>query len=82
MLAGGARIFQQELGPPPGRGRGSPGPGSASLGGEYGGSRKEAQRFEYAENSTAGFVELSPAHVMSGEEFFNVLAAVPGVASV
>ena len=49
---------------------------------EYGGSRREARRFEYSENSGAGFVELSRDHVMTGEHFFPALQSVPGVTRV
>ena len=38
-------------------------PGSASTEEEYTGSRKMRQRFEYGENSTAGFVELAPDRI-------------------
>ena len=61
---------------------GPPGPGSASPGGEYGGSRQLAQRFEYSGNSRAGFVELAPAHVMTAQELFAALQAVPEVEHV
>ena len=46
-------------------------PISASTGRDYGGYRKLAQTFEYSENSNAGFVELSPDHVMTGQELFD-----------
>ena len=46
-------------------------PGSASTEEEYKGSRKLKQRFEYSENSTAGFVELAPDRIPSEEEFMN-----------
>ena len=39
-------------------------------------------RFEYSETSRAGFVELAPGHVMTPEEFFAALQAVPGVEHV
>ena len=46
---------------------GPPGTGSGSPGGEYGGSRKLAQRFELSPKSysRAAFVELAPGHVMT-----------------
>ena len=68
-----------------------PGPGAASSGGDYSGSRKSAARWEYSEHSTAGFVELAPgsfgaeswdARLVAGVEFYNALASVPGVVKV
>ena len=68
-----------------------PGPGAASSGGAYSGSRKSAQRFEYSVHSTAGFVELAPSsfraaswsdRFVAAKEFYNALAKVPGVAEV
>ena len=55
----------------------------------YAGSRKLAQRYEYSENSTAGFVELAPnsfgaaswdERFAAAEEFYDALAKVRGVA--
>ncbi len=48
-------------------------PGSASAV-AYGGSRREAQRFEYSEASRAGFVELSPHPLMTGDCLYAALA--------
>ena len=68
-----------------------PGPGAASPGEAYSGSRKSAQRFEYSVHSTAGFVELAPSsfraaswsdRFVAAKEFYNALAKVPGVAEV
>ena len=68
-----------------------PGPGAASPGGAYSGSRRVAQRFEYSEYSTAGFVELAPSSLraaswddrdVAAQEFYGALAQVPGVAEV
>ena len=67
--------------------QGPSGPGSASHAGPvplwghltYGGSRRKQQRFQYSPNSTAAFVELSPAHVLKPEDFLRMLLAVPGV---
>ena len=68
-----------------------PGPGAASSGGDYSGSRRSTARFEYSEHSTAGFVELAPgsfradswdARLVAGVEFYNALANVPGVVKV
>ena len=62
-----------------------PGPGVASPGEAYSGSRKSAQRFEYAEHSTAGFVELAPSsfravswdgRFVAAKDFYNALAQV------
>ena len=67
---------------------GSAGPGSASSAGPgsassaragYEGSRKVRQRFEYSQASGAGFVELAPEFVVTGEQFFKQLKAVPGI---
>ena len=49
---------------------------------EYKGSRTLRQRFEYKENSTAGFVELAPGHIPSAEEFFQALESAPDVERV
>ena len=57
-------------------------PGSASTEEEYKGSRKLKQRFEYSENSTAGFVELAPDRIPSEEEFMNALLSAPDVERV
>ena len=62
--------------------RGPPRPGSASPGGEHGGSRQLAQRFEYSGNSKAGFVERAPTHVMTGQDMFTALQTVPEVEHV
>ena len=68
-----------------------PGPGAASPGEAYSGSRKSAQRFEYSVHSTAGFVELAPSsfgaaswddRFVAAKEFFSALTKVPGVAKV
>ena len=68
-----------------------PGPGAASPGEAYSGSRKSAQRFEYSVHSTAGFVELAPSsfraaswsdRFVAAKEFYTALAKVPGVAEV
>ena len=48
----------------------------------YGGSRRKNQRFQYAPDSTAGFVELHPRHVPTPQEFFQMLQQVPGVLEV
>ena len=53
--------------------RGPPGPGSASPGGEYGGSRQLARRFEYSWNLRAGFVELAPDRLLTEQEFYDAL---------
>ena len=58
------------------------GPGQKKTGGEYGGSRQLARRFEYSGNSRAGFVELAPAHAMTAQDFFATLQAVPEVEHV
>ena len=59
---------------------GSAGPGSASSArAGYEGSRKVRQRFEYSQASGAGFVELAPEFVVTGEQFFKQLKAVPGI---
>ena len=79
---GAARILRSAL---------PPGPGAASPGEAYSGSRKSAQRFEYSVHSTAGFVELAPSsfravswndRFVAAKEFYNALAKVPGVAEV
>ena len=57
-------------------------PGSASNERAYKGSRQPRQRYEYAESFRAVFVELSPDHVMNGDELFEALAATPDVESV
>ena len=68
-----------------------PGPGAASSGAAYPGSRKSAQRFEYSEHSAAGFVELAPGSFgaetwfdrhHAAKKFYAALAKVPGVAEV
>ena len=65
-----------------------PGPGSASSGKAYSGSRRDAQRFEYSAHSPAGFVELAPSSFganswndkeAAGREFHDVLSRVTGV---
>ena len=56
-------------------------PGSASSA-PYPGSRTEKQRYEYTEASRAGFVELSPACVMTGNALFKALRKVSGVKEV
>ena len=48
----------------------------------YGGSRSQAQRWEYSEGSGAGFVELHPRHTPTDEEFFKMLQQVAGVTRV
>ena len=48
----------------------------------YAGSRKEKQRYEYSGTSRSGFAELSPAYVMTGQQLFDALQNVPGVARV
>ena len=64
------------------------GPGSASSRAAYSGSRKDAQRFEYAAHSLAGFVELAPSSFganswndreAAGGKFYDALARVTGV---
>ena len=40
------------------------------------------QRFEYSEQSTAGFVELAPSRVLSQTEFFTALQSAPDVERV
>ena len=67
------------------------GPGVASPGEAYSGSRKSAQRHAYPVHSAAGFVELAPSsfraaswndRFVAAKEFYNALAKVPGVAKV
>ena len=79
--SGAARLLRSAL----------PGPGAASPGEAYSGSRKSTQRFEYSVHSTAGFVELAPSsfraaswsdRFVAAKEFYNALAKVPGVAKV
>ena len=41
-----------------------------------------SQRFEYAENSNAGFVELSPAHPWGSQDLWEALKKVAGVRDV
>ena len=48
----------------------------------YRGSRKEKQRFEYDVKSTAGFVELSPLHVMTAKDLHDALTADPAITRV
>ena len=48
----------------------------------YDGSRKEAARWEYSEETGAGFAELHPDHTPTDEEFFNMLQQVPDVTHV
>ena len=57
-------------------------PGSARVGEGYQGSRKEAQRFEYSENSRAGFVEFAPKCHPTNQQFFDGLGCAPGVQRV
>ena len=57
-------------------------PGSASIEKEYEGSRQLNQRFEYSENSTAGFVELAPDRIPSHQQFFTALKSAPDVERV
>ena len=77
MAAAAARLLRSAL----------PGPGAASPGEAYSGSRTSAQRFEYSVHSTAGFVELAPSsfraaswgdRFVAAKEFYNALAKVPG----
>ena len=65
-------------------GQKSEGSGSASLMGHmaYGGSRRKVQRWEYSEDTGAGFAELAPDKVPTEEEFFEMLRQVPGVTRV
>ena len=53
------------------------GPNSASSN-PYTGGRKVHRRYEYAEGSGAGFIEFSPDHVPTDEQFFEMLARVTG----
>ena len=48
----------------------------------YTGSRKLNQRYEYSENSWAGFVELQPSFRPTPEQFFRMLETVPEVEKV
>ena len=48
----------------------------------YDGSRKEAARWEYSEETGAAFAELHPDHTPTDEEFFKMLQQVPGVTHV
>ena len=73
--------------PKRGRAKGKAEPGSASSASvsshvTYGGSRRQHQRFEYSEDSTAGFVELSPLpitnHTDSKAPFDGLEKAGPG----
>ena len=57
-------------------------PGSASTEEEYQGSRRLKQRFEYAENSRAGFVELHKDCIPTNAEFFEALKNAPDVERV
>ena len=61
---------------------GSSVPGSASTQEEYKGSRKEKQRFEYSEDSSAGFVEIHPDCIPSHDEFAGALMSAPHVVKV
>ena len=81
---GAARILRSAL---------PPGPGAASPGEAYTGSRRHAQRWEYSTHSTAGFVELihgsfgavswdARVREAAGKEFYKALANVSGVAKV
>ena len=81
MASGAVRLLRSALS----------GPGAASPGEAYSGSRRLAQRFEYSAHSTAGFVELAPGsfgaaswdeRFVAGKEFYNALANVPGVVKV
>jgi hypothetical protein len=58
---------------------GSPGSASDPVLEPYYGSRKQRQRFAYKENSYAGFIELSPDHVLKGEAYKRLLERVSGV---
>ena len=87
MATAAPRVFRRPASALPGPGAASP----ASPGGNYAGSRKEAQRFEYSTYSTAGFVELAPKsfgaaswndRLAAATEFYDALAKVPGVAEV
>ena len=49
---------------------------------QYGGSRCQKHRWTYSEGSGAGFCELHRDFVLTGEEFFAMLASVPGVERV
>ena len=51
-------------------------------GSEYGGSRREKQRFEYSEGSRSAFVELIPSCKPTPEDFKKYLEDVPGVSRV
>ena len=49
---------------------------------QYAGSRSAKHRYEYSDNSYAGFVELQPAFAPEPSEFFEMLKAVPNVEKV
>ena len=61
--------------------RAGAGPASASSV-DYFGSRLLKQRYAYFAGSRAGFAELSPARVMSGDQLFAALGKAPGVTHV
>ena len=56
--------------------------GSASQFVPYGGSRKLRARYSCSSNSNAGFAELSPQYVMTGEQLYSALEKVSHVQRV
>ena len=45
-------------------------------------SNAQTMRYEYSEASRAGFAELSPACIMTGQQLFNAISNVSGVKEV
>ena len=76
VCSGGARSFARAIS------GFSWAPGSARVREGYQGPRKEAQRFEYSENSRAGFVEFAPKCHPTNQQFLDELGRAPGVQRV
>ena len=49
---------------------------------DYKGSRSLKQRYEYSSTSKSAFVELHPDHIMTCDEFVDVLRRAPDVSEV
>ena len=75
-MDGAARLFARA------RGEVQRVPGSASTAEGYEGSRRQKQRFEYADNSAAGFMELHKGCIPARKELFEALQNAPDVESV